>query len=238
MVISNYFSKAAASLPEQSGSDKASIYLHTLKVECPVSSEGSFLREAIQKVLVKMITADPTIRFSTVTDQHVDPNGIPKDNSVFNDRFNVKTNGNRRKATISAFFKAHSAKTLYELKKELWTFLTKHGIYLQNSVKATTKEELMALGFVQFVDPKTESLAGIRKMLVDTLEIPELDIYVGRDRVSYDTFPTTPNGRLDLDKRRRSTSCCAVVFAPTAKATHHRDSILKATHLYSQPEPD
>ena len=133
MVISNYFSKAAASLPEQSGSDKASIYLHTLKVECPVSSEGSFLREAIQKVLVKMITADPTIRFSTVTDQHVDPNGIPKDNSVFNDRFNVKTNGNRRKATISAFFKAHSAKTLYELKKELWTFLTKHGIYLQNS---------------------------------------------------------------------------------------------------------
>ena len=64
MVISNYFSKAAASLPEQSGRDKASIYLHTLKVECPVSSEGSCLREVIQKVLVKMTTADATIRFS------------------------------------------------------------------------------------------------------------------------------------------------------------------------------
>ena len=72
--------------------------------------------------------------------------------------FNVKTSGTRGKATISAFFKAHSAKPLYELKKELWNFLTKHGVYLQSSVKASTKEDLTALGFVQFVDPNAESL--------------------------------------------------------------------------------
>ena len=65
MGFSKFFAKAAASLSAPSSSDKASIYLHTLKVECPVASEGSFLREAIQQVLVKMTTADATIRFVT-----------------------------------------------------------------------------------------------------------------------------------------------------------------------------
>ena len=123
MGFSKFFAKAAASLSAPSSSDKASIYLHTLKVECPVASEGSFLREAIQQVLVKMTTADATIRFVTVTDKAVDPNDLPTNKSAFNDMFNVKSTGTRRKATISAFFKAHSAKPLYELKKELWNFL-------------------------------------------------------------------------------------------------------------------
>ena len=80
---SKFFAKAAASLSAPSGRDKASIYLHTLKVECPVASEGSFLREAIQQVLVKMTTADETVRFVTVTDKAIDPNDIPKNNSEF-----------------------------------------------------------------------------------------------------------------------------------------------------------
>ena len=119
MGMSKFFAKAAASLSAPSGRDKASIYLHTLKVECPVASEGSFLRDAIQKVLIKMTTADATIRFVTVTDQAVDPNDLPTTKGDFNDMFNVKSTGTRRKATLSAFFKAHSAKPLYELKKEL-----------------------------------------------------------------------------------------------------------------------
>jgi hypothetical protein len=159
---------AAAAPNDLADAPPTRLYRYNTRVEFPLKESISNAPVLLQKLLATLVSHCPGMTFYAADDEKIDIEEFPKAKKDFDQLFNTTVTEERNQRIVVGF-EIRSALAFRKIKTSVWTFLTKHHIFVKKHPGPLKIMDLVSLGWIYQAHPSYTSHTNVRSEILTAI---------------------------------------------------------------------